>query len=68
MIYFDKEDNFHKVSNKVKINIVEDIEMAEITPVSVHSTFYQLRSGTQSIQSRFKLIKFGNNRKDKLEN
>lgn len=47
-------------SNKVGniIDIIEDIEIAELTSKSVHNTFSQSRAEIQSTQNRSKLIKF----------
>lgn len=45
------------------VDIVKDVEMGKVTPESVYSTFSLSRSEIQWIQSRFKLIKFGNNKR-----
>lgn len=50
----------------IGINIVENMQMAEVTSKSIYNTFFQLRSRIQSTQSRFKLIKFDNNKKKQV--
>lgn len=46
-------------TNKVSIiDIIEDMEMAEMISESIYSMFSQSRSGIQSSQSELKLIQF----------
>lgn len=44
----DSEDNLNKVSNMVGVDIVEDVEMAEVTLDSICNIFFQSRSKIQS--------------------
>ena len=67
MTYFDKKEG---PTNKVgKIYVVSDdnIEMAKkIVYKSVYSITSQSRSGIQSTQSEFKLIRFNDSRRDQV--
>lgn len=47
----------------VRVDIVEDVKMVEMTSENICSTFSQLKSGIQSTQNKFKLIKFGINKR-----
>lgn len=46
----------------VGVDIIEDMKKVEVTSKSVCNIFFLSRSGIQSTQNRFKLIKFDENR------
>ena len=49
----------------IRVDIVEKIKIAEMTSKSICSIFSQSRSRIQLTQSKFKLIKYGDNRRKK---
>lgn len=57
----DREKVLHtnKVGNIVGVNIMKDKEIAKVPYENIYITFARLRSRIQSLQNRFKLIKFG---------
>lgn len=52
----------NKVDNMV--DIVKNVDMAKLTPESMYSTFFQSRSRIQLTQIRFKLIKYGDYKRE----
>ena len=63
----DGED-LNKVSSIVRIEIIKDVKIAEVISKSICNTISQSRSKFKLTQSGFKLIKFGDSRKNKLVN
>lgn len=57
----------NKVGNIIRVDFVEKVKMAKITPKSVCNTFFQSKSRIQSTHSRFKLIKFDNIKRKQAE-
>ena len=60
---YREKKNHNKVDSIVRINIVEDVEIAELISKNVYNIFSRSRSGIKLIQSKFKLIKFGDSKR-----
>lgn len=40
MTYFNKKDNFNKVSSIIGVNIVKNIKIAKVTLKNIYCTFF----------------------------
>lgn len=66
---FNKEEiiRTNKIGSMVKVDIVEDMKIAEIILGNVCKTFSQLRSIIQSTQSSFKMINFDDSQSEQAK-
>ncbi len=64
MTYSDKQERPAKKLGRMDAVGSDDVEIADkVVYESVHSTTFRSRSGIQSTQSRFKLIRFNDGRR-----